>query len=415
MRFAIGAVALLSCHAAVAATGRELRELRAAAVEAYRAKDWPRFLEAQQAVVQAAPVPRELYQLTCAEALAGHKAEALRALEAFADQDTFLDAAHDDDLVLLHGDPRYEKALQRIANSRVSRGTTPTAAEVPRADLVVEDLARSGDGWLLSSVRKRAVFKLSRGSLTELARTPWAALGMALDPATNTVWVTTAALEEEENHDKADQGRSAVLEIDASTGAVKARHDSPAPGALADLRLFGGAAYVSDGFGGGVYRVTSMGFEKLADGFASPQTPAMHRGALLVPDYTLGLAVLDLETRKLRWLTAPKGFPLTGIDGTALAGDDLYVIQNGLDPVRVVKLTLDRDNRIVKAALLQKGGDLPDPTHAVIHDGALWFIARSGWQGFGKEGFQPGPPPLLKRVPLPEERAPPATGGARRP
>ena len=54
----------------------------------------------------------------------------------------------------------------------------------------------------------------------------------------------------------------------------------------------------------------------------------------------------------------------------------------------------------VKAALVQKGGDLPDPTHAVIHDGALWFIARSGWQGFGKNGFQPGPPPLLKRVPL---------------
>jgi hypothetical protein len=119
-----------------------------------------------------------------------------------------------------------------------------------------------------------------------------------------------------------------------------------------------------------------------------------------VPDYTLGLAVLDLATKQVRWLEAPKGFPLTGIDGTALAGDDLYLIQNGLDPVRVVKLTLGRDNRIVKALLVQKGGDLPDPTHAVIHDGALWFIARSGWQGFGKEGFQPGPPPLLKRVPL---------------
>jgi hypothetical protein len=265
MRFWIGGMALLLCHAAAATTGRELKELRAAAFHAYQAKDWPRFLEAQQQVVRAASVPRELYQLTCAEALAGHKAEALRALEAFADQDTVLDAAHDDDLVSLRGEPRYEKALQRIADSRVSRGATRTAAEVPRADLVVEDLARSGDDWILSSVRKRAVFKLSRGSLTELARTPWAALGMALDPATNTLWVTTAALEEEENHEKADQGRSAVLEIDATTGAVKARHDSPVPGALADLRLFGGAAYVSDGFGGGVYRVTSKGFEKPDD------------------------------------------------------------------------------------------------------------------------------------------------------
>ncbi|TMA23323.1 MAG: hypothetical protein E6J62_09190 [Deltaproteobacteria bacterium] len=397
---AVAALALFLCRPAVATTARELRELRGSAFKAYQGKDWPAFFEAQKRVVQAARIPRELYQLACAAALAGDKSAALRALEDFADQDTFLDAANDGDLASLRGEPRYEKALRRIAYSRAARGTTPTAAELPRADLVVEDLARSGQDWFLSSVRKRAIFKLSRGSLIELARTPWAALGMALEPATNTLWVTTAALDEEEDHDKADQGRSAILEIDAATGAVKARHDSPAKGALADLRVFDGAAYASDGFGGGVYRVTSKGFEKLSDDFASPQTPAMHGGELLVPDYTLGLAVLDLGTRKVRWLEAPKGFPLTGIDGTALAGDDLYIVQNGLDPVRVVKLTLDRRNRIVKAALVQKGGDLPDPTHAVIHDGALWFIARSGWQGFGKNGFQPGPPPLLKRVPL---------------
>jgi len=319
---AVAALALFLCRPAVATTARELRELRGSAFKAYQGKDWPAFFEAQKRVVQAARIPRELYQLACAAALAGDKSAALRALEDFADQDTFLDAANDGDLASLRGEPRYEKALRRIAYSRAARGTTPTAAELPRADL------------------------------------------------------------------------------DAATGAVKARHDSPAKGALADLRVFDGAAYASDGFGGGVYRVTSKGFEKLSDDFASPQTPAMHGGELLVPDYTLGLAVLDLGTRKVRWLEAPKGFPLTGIDGTALAGDDLYIVQNGLDPVRVVKLTLDRRNRIVKAALVQKGGDLPDPTHAVIHDGALWFIARSGWQGFGKNGFQPGPPPLLKRVPL---------------
>ena len=402
MRKAVIAIlAVLVCGPASATTGRELRELRAAAVKAYQAKDWPGFLAAQKRVVHAARIPRELYQLACAAALAGDKSAALRALEDFADQDTFLDAEHDDDLASLHGDPRYRKAVERIAHSRTAQGTTPTAIELPRADLVVEDLAASGKDWLLSSVRKRAVFKLSpSGDLTELAKTPWAAMGMALDATANTLWVTTAALDEEESHDIADQGRSAVLEIDASTGAVKARHDSPAKGALADLRVFAGAAYASDGFGGGVYRVTAKGFEQLAGDFASPQTPALHAGALLVPDYTLGLAVLDLATHEVRWLEPPRGFPLTGIDGTALAGDDLYIVQNGLDPVRVVKLTLDRGNRIVKAALVQKGGDLPDPTHAVIHDGALWFIARSGWQSFGKNGFQPGLPPLLKRVPL---------------
>jgi len=393
------AVSLLS-PAALAVTGRELRELRVAAVKAYQAKDWPGFLEAQKRVVQAAAVPRELYQLACAEALAGHKADALQALDDFADQDTFLDAAGDDDLASLRGDPRYQKALGRIARSRDPKGETPTAVELPRADLVVEDLVPMGGDWLLSSVRKRAVFKLSHGKLTELAKTPWAALGMALDPNTSTLWVTTAALEEEEGHDAADQGRSAVLEIDPRSGAVKARHDAPTKGALADLRVFDGAAYASDGFAGAVYRITAKGFEELSGDFASPQTPALHRGVLLVPDYTLGLAVLDLGTKEVRWLKPPKGFPLTGIDGTALDGDDLYIVQNGLDPVRVVKLHLDRNHAITAATVLQKGGDLPDPTHAVIDHHALWFVARSGWQGFTKQGFHNSEPPRLKRVPL---------------
>src|SRR5437899_2456830 len=110
----LGGLLSLLCNAAVASTGRELRELRTAAIKAYQAKDWPGFLKAQQAVVQAAPIPRELYQLVCAEALAGHKDAALKQLERFAAQDTFLDAAHDDDLASLHGDARYDKAIARI-------------------------------------------------------------------------------------------------------------------------------------------------------------------------------------------------------------------------------------------------------------------------------------------------------------
>jgi hypothetical protein len=87
-------------------------------------------------------------------------------------------------------------------------------------------------------------------------------------------------------------------------------------GALADLRVFDGAAYVSNGLSGAIYKVTHKGFEKLSGDFASPQTISLHRGGLMVPDYTLGLAVL--EDGAPRWLEPLKGFPLTGIDGTAI-------------------------------------------------------------------------------------------------
>ena len=40
------------------------------------------------------------------------------------------------------------------------------------------------------------------------------------------------------------------------------------------------------------------------------------------------------------------------------------------------------------------------PLYAVIDHHALWFVARSGWQGFTKQGFHNSEPPRLKRVPL---------------
>ena len=386
----------LLCNAAVASPRTEVHELRDKARKAYDAKDWRAFLDAERQLVALAPVPLHVYSLACAEALNGDREAALRDLEKVAAMEIVLPAAEDSDFASLHGDPRYEAAVKRIASAAEARGEIPAASELPRPDLIVEDLARDRkrSAWFVSSVRKRAVYVYAKGALRELAKTPWAALGIDYDPGRGVLWVATAALEEEDDHLKVDEGKTAVLELDARSGKLIARHDVEAKGAIGDLRLGpDGTAYASDGLAGIVYRIPPRGKPAvLVSGLMSPQTSAVRGKELLVADYSLGLAAVGLDGGEVRWLAAPDNVALTGIDGVALDGDDLYVVQNGLNPSRVVRLRLEGD-RIASAEVLQRGGDLADPTHAVVSEGALWVLARSGWEKSGKA-------PLLKRLQL---------------
>lgn len=69
-----------------------------------------------------------------------------------------------------------------------------------------------------------------------------------------------------------------------------------------------GDVIVSDGEGGGVYRLLAQGsvLERLDDGdFIFPQTPAMHpdRKHVFVLDYARGIGVLEVATKQMRWLS----------------------------------------------------------------------------------------------------------------
>jgi hypothetical protein len=60
-----------------------------------------------------------------------------------------------------------------------------------------------------------------------------------------------------------------------------------------------------------IYRVLAKGtkLERLDDGdFISPQTPAMHPDGkhIFVPDYVRGIGVLEIATKRVRWLNVCK-------------------------------------------------------------------------------------------------------------
>jgi len=184
-----------------------------------------------------------------------------------------------------------------------------------------------------------------------------------------------------------------------------------------------GTVYVTDSIGGGVYRLhgdlETARLQKIADGLFSPQSPVLSRDGkrLFVADYTMGIAVVDLATAntgtKIKYLPHPENMAVVALDGLYLSGDSLIGIQNGADPIRVLRLQLNpAQTEITGAEVVEQASErMGDPTHAVAVDGWFYLSANVGWSkvddntGKLKDG-EKFTPPVLLRFPAQGQAAP---------
>ncbi len=203
---------------------------------------------------------------------------------------------------------------------------------------------------------------------------------------------------------KSDWGRSALVCFDLRTGAVVRRIEGPAKSALGDMALTPeGVPIVSDGDGGGIYRVADGRLQLInSRDFISPQTPEVLADGehVLVPDYARGIGLLDLKTSQVAWLNYQQGnqargidVALNGIDGLYLNRGSLLLTQNGTSPERVIRLRLNPSlTRVVSQEIIEQATTtLGDPTHGVIVGDYFYYIANSGWSKLDQHGdVKPG-------------------------
>ncbi len=303
----------------------------------------------------------------------------------------------------------------------VTRGAI--AFTLPDADMVAEDIAYDSvrHRFLVSSVRRRNIIAVdSAGHATDFTRSgadsTWGMFAVHVDPVRQVLWATTAAVNTAQGYNPADSGRSALLEYDLATGALRARIEAPNPAhahVLGDMTVGAdGTVYVSNAVSGAVY-TAAPGAHALAElvpegTFPSPQTPALSANAkrLFVADYARGIAVVDLATRGVRWLAHPGNVTLVGTDGLYRVGNTLLAVQNGTTPNRVVRVLLDTAmTRVLDAEVLERAKPaVSDPTHGVMVGGTFFFIARSGWDRVRDNGtLAPGSAdnaPLVRRIEL---------------
>jgi len=382
--------------------------------ESHRANDWhSNLFSANELKELLNEAPGSLLEVARAEVHIDDLDAAFHELEQFTrmGQSTDLLATSSDFAALLKNAnfARIQNAM--IANlSMISTGST--AFQLSDPSLLAEDVDYDPNTqrFFVTSVRKKKIVALeASGASADFARAPdnWPMLAVKVDPSRRLVWATEVAMQGFNFAPESDWGRSAVLCYDLRSGKLLRRVDGPRGSALGDMALMAnGDVIVSDGDGGGVYRLPSKGtvLERMDDGdFISPQTPAVHPDGkhLFVPDYERGIGVLEIATKQVRWLSMQGRFALNGIDGLYFDRGRLIAVQNGTSPERVAVFTLDATlTRIESETIIERStGTLGDPTHGVVIDNKFYYIANSGWDSIDDHGnVKPGAKPSMPRI-----------------
>lgn len=361
-----------------------LASLRAAVHDAHANQDAEAYLRSAVALhTFLNGSPRATLQLAAAQAYAGRQEDALASLR----QVVAMGQSEPDTLKgELFSSLRLAKGFQALADSMdlndapVSR--TQRMCTFKSAVWVPEDIDYDAEGkrFFVTSVLNKDVVILNEDcSFKRFARSPdgWPMMAVKVDGKRKRLWVT--------DFDPLTS-RSSILIYQLDDGSLIKRLAGPAKSALGDMTLDeAGNAYIADGEGGGIYRVsTDLHAPVRVDSgdFVSPQTPALlPDGKLLVPDYTRGIGVLDLQSHKVSWMPSQGRYALVGIDGLYLFQHTLIATQNGTSPERVARFDLDpkMDHIIAQGVIERATKTLGDPTHGVIVDGYFYYLANSGW------------------------------------
>ena len=88
---------------------------------------------------------------------------------------------------------------------------------------------------------------------------------------------------------------------------------------------------------------------------------------------------------------------LDGIDGLWLVGDSLVGIQNGLRPMRIVRLELSADRtRVVSAHDWERANPAwTEPVSGTVARSRLVYVATGQWDRFGQGGAPVGDRPAV--------------------
>ena len=349
------------------------------------------------------------YRLAKAEAMLGQKDSALERLSIFSKSGlTLADPGTAPEFAALKNSPTFEAILTRLKTAHEPRTVSKPFLTLPEPDLIAEDIAYDpiGGRFYISSVRHRKILSIDkRGVSAEFVREGqpdvWAILALGVDSKRRILWASTVAMPEAIGYRKEDEGRSSLLKYSLDTGALLKRYDlkNDSKHALGDLTVSpDGDVFVSDGEGA-VYWVNHKQdtLEILVEKgvFRNPQTPALSSDGrkLLVPDYSRGIDIVDLETRQVKLLAHPRELSLGGIDGMYLSGRTLIAIQNGTVPERLIRMTLDASlTRVLGWESIEANWPgLGDPTHGVVVGPMFYFIANSGWDRMADDGsVKPG-------------------------
>jgi hypothetical protein len=396
--FAVFALALILGVSLQAIDLEKLDKAYQQAIKAYEAKDYTTYLDSLLEAQQYFPNhPLLLYRLAGAYALNGMPLKAMTPLRETAAMGLVFDVWKNADFRSLQKRPEFKRLLSLYEKNAQPLKTSRQAFTIPEKALLTEGLAYDPQDkkFFVSSVRQRKILRLDRTGRGDLLSKPeddlWAVMGMKVDGPRRRLWAAMSAMPQMSGFKPEDEGRAGIVCYDLKTGRLAKKYllpGKPETHLLGDLAVDAkGTVMATDSLMPVLYTPSAAGDSLdvflTYDKFQSLQGIDFSTDgkAVFVADYSVGLYVIDRQTKTVHLLEAPKTAALIGIDGLYFFQGSLLAVQNGLKPNRILRVFLNKDySRIERVAVLEANQmTMPEPTLGVIADGVFYFIANSQW------------------------------------
>jgi sugar lactone lactonase YvrE len=403
---AAGLVGLMCTAIAIAQTQKPPNTVAAlsdAAIKAYQAKDFARFLDYERRALALEPQnPRTMYNVACGEALNGHREEALQVLHTLTARKLDLGAETDADFASIRGGPGWAAFVAELATLRAPIVKSSVAFRLDDPTLIATGIAidpQSGDAFIASVRHRKIVRRTKAGAVSDFVREGQdgflAGASVVVDASRRLLIASASATPLMTDYPKDASpmgGESAgVFVFDLRSGMLvrKVMLDSKAPAGRHFLNALAidraGTIYVSDSGTPGIYKL-APGSDHLdlfagADLFRATQGLALSDDdkTLFVADYTDGLWAVDMASKAKRRIDAPADVWLGGMDGLSRVPDGFITVQIGVKPERVLHLRLDAAHQhITRVDILDMNHpDYAGPIQGDISGRDFLYIANS--------------------------------------
>ena len=374
--------------------------LLTAANEAYAAKDYEVFRDAMVKLHELRPYNSNyMYQLVIAHSMLNEKRPAYDMMVRMQQQGLSYDFSTNDSTKNIQGTEvfDYVNDVMKMAGDPV--GDAEVAFNLPEEVKMPEAIAwdESRQKFLIGTVTEGSVLAVDKdGKVEELFKASetnglWSVFDIMVDAPRNRLWVTSAASPRFKHFAITSKGRSALFEYKLDTLDPVAIYPVPVDGndhSLGNMVMNPiGDIFIADRVLPIVYKKPAAD-AKLIPLMASREMVSM-RGLAMQPDGNLmyvadremGILVADLKAGRAGKLPIPETLNLGGIDGLYLWDNHLIVIQNGIQPQRIMRLQLDSSGTRVESVrpLAVAQADFDFPTYGVIQDNNLYYFNHSQW------------------------------------
>lgn len=391
-----------------------IESLEKASVEAFAAGDAQKAYESNLALHERRPYSAQyMYDAVRAAALLDNKQAAYEMMLRMQRQGISYDFDQTDDTINIRKTEvyRYINDLMVEAGKPAGEATPAFKLAGSPADFQAIVWDDSRKKFLVGTAARGTVLAVAADGSSEVLLQAdakngmWSVNGLAADRKHNRLWISSAATERFSGYSPTDENMGALLEFDLETLELLGRYLLPVDRLAHEL---GSLAVTDDGHIYILDRAYPIVYRKGPEadhleafvanrqlGSFSDLAVVPDNSRLFVADRIGGVFVVDPIAKQAAMLSGPENLNLGGIEGIEYAAGNLYIVQGGFLPPRLMRLKLAGSGSEVEsvAPMAVAISQFVRPGAAAIQGDALYYFANRG-ETTNKEGV------LVMQTPL---------------